>query len=118
LTGSGLLLIDFWAAWCPPCREESPNLVKAYSEFHERGFNILGVSLDQNRDDWLKAIEEDKLTWTQVSDLNYWDNSAARLYFVNSIPSNFLLDDTGTIIAKNLRGEELYEKLNEILGTK
>jgi peroxiredoxin len=114
--GSGILLIDFWAGWCAPCRQENPNLVRIYNTFNKKGFDIFGVSLDQSKDDWLKAIADDKLTWTHVSDLQYFNNSAARLYAVNAIPSNFLLDGSGTIIARNLRGNALYEKVNELLG--
>jgi peroxiredoxin len=113
--GQRLLLIDFWAAWCNPCRLENPNLVKIYNEFHKKGFDIIGVSLDRNKEDWTKAIAGDKLAWTHVSDLKYRGNEAARLYAVNSIPSNFLLDEKGTIIAKNLQGDDLYEKVKEIL---
>src|SRR5664279_1466496 len=116
--GSKLLLIDFWASWCNPCRQENPNVVKVYNEFHKKGLDIFSVSLDQKKDPWLKAIADDKLTWTHVSDLQYWNSAAAKLYAVNSIPANFLLDETGKIIARNLRGEDLYNKVNEILGTK
>jgi len=114
--GSKLLLVDFWAAWCGPCRQENPNVVKVYNEFKKKGFEIFGVSLDQDRGDWVKAISDDKLTWTHVSDLQYWNNAAAKLYAVQSIPANFLLDETGTIIGKNLRGEDLRNKVNELLG--
>ena len=116
--GSRLLLIDFWAAWCGPCRRENPNVVKVYNEFNKKGFDVFGVSLDQKKEDWVKAIADDKLTWTHVSDLQYWSNSAAKTYAVNSIPANFLLDETGTIIGKNLRGEDLYNKVKEVLGSK
>jgi peroxiredoxin len=116
--GSKLLLIDFWAAWCNPCRQENPNVVKIYNQFHKKGFDIFGVSLDRTKDDWVKAIDSDKLDWTQVSDLQFWNNAAAKLYAVNAIPANFLLDETGTIIGKNLRGEDLYNKVNEVLGSK
>lgn len=117
-TGSKLLLIDFWAAWCNPCRQENPNVVKVYNEFHKKGFDVFGVSLDRTKDAWVKAIADDKLTWTHVSDLQYWNNAAAKIYAVNSIPANFLLDETGKIIGKNLRGEALYNKVNEVLGEK
>lgn len=116
--GSKLLLVDFWAAWCGPCRQENPNVVKVYNEFNKKGFDVFGVSLDQKKEDWVKAIADDKLTWTHVSDLQYWSNAAAKLYAVNSIPANFLLDETGTIIGRNLRAEDLYNKVNEILGVK
>jgi peroxiredoxin len=116
--GSKLLLIDFWAAWCSPCRQENPNVVKVYNEFHKKGFDIFGVSLDREKDAWMKAIADDKLVWTHVSDLKYWNNAAARLYAVNSIPANFLLDESGKIIGKNLRGNDLYNKINEVLGNK
>jgi peroxiredoxin len=116
--GSKLLLIDFWASWCNPCRQENPNVVKVYSEFHKKGFDVLGVSLDQKKEAWVKAISDDKLTWTHVSDLKYWGNDAARLYAVNQIPSNFLLDDKGIIIGRNLRGDDLYKKVKEILDIK
>lgn len=113
--GSKLLLVDFWAAWCGPCRQENPNVVKVFKEFNKKGFDIFGVSLDQNREDWLKAIKDDNLTWTHVSDLQYWNNAAAQLYSVNAIPANFLLDEQGIIIGKNLRGEELYNRVKELL---
>lgn len=110
-----ILLIDFWAAWCRPCRVENPKVVAAYEKFKEKGFDVLGVSLDQNKEDWLNAIQKDKLTWTQVSDLKFWDSPIAALYQVNAIPMNFLLDKDGKIIAKNLRGEALEEKLKQVL---
>ena len=113
--GARLLLVDFWAAWCGPCRRENPNVVKVYKEFSKKGFDVFGVSLDRTKDDWTRAIADDKLTWTHVSDLQYWSNAAARLYAVNSIPANFLLDETGTIIARNLTGADLYNKVKEIL---
>ena len=116
--GPKLLLIDFWASWCQPCRQENPNVVKVYNEFHKKGFDIVGVSLDKTKDSWVKAISDDKLAWTHVSDLQYWSNAAAKMYAVNSIPANFLLDETGKIIGKNLRGQDLYNKVNEVLGGK
>ena len=116
IVGPDLLLVDFWAAWCGPCRNENPNVVAVYNEFHEKGFDVLGVSLDKDKDNWLKAIDDDKLTWTHVSDLKYWQNEAAQMYAVNAIPANFLLDSEGTIIDTNVRGPELRKKVAEILG--
>lgn len=110
------VLIDFWAAWCGPCRQENPNLVAAYRKFKDKNFTILGVSLDRSKDSWLKAIKEDGLMWTQVSDLKFWYNDAARLYDVNSIPNNFLLNPDGKIVAKNLRGEQLEQALTILLN--
>ncbi|MCU0362885.1 MAG: AhpC/TSA family protein [Bacteroidales bacterium] len=116
--GAKLLLVDFWAAWCGPCRQENPNVVKVYKEFNKKGFDVFGVSLDRTKEDWVKAIADDNLTWTHVSDLQYWGSAAAKLYAVNAIPANFLLDETGTIIGRNLREEALYNKVNEVLGAK
>ena len=117
LTGKKIILVDFWAAWCRPCREENPNVVKVYNEFKDKGFDILGVSLDRSASDWNKAVIDDKLDWNHVSDLKYWDNAAAKIYGVSSIPANFLLDKNGIIIAKNLRGQALYNKVKELLGS-
>jgi len=114
--GTKLLLLDFWAAWCNPCRQENPNIVKVYNQFHKKGFDVLGISLDNNLDAWIKAIAADKLTWTQVTDTAQYERSVGKLYAVDVIPSNFLLDETGKIIARNVRGEDLYNKVNEILG--
>ena len=111
------VLLDFWASWCGPCRGENPNVVAAYERFKGNNFTILGVSLDNKKDAWEQAIKEDGLTWTQVSDLKGWSSSAATLYAVQSIPSNFLIDPTGKIIARNLRGSELEEMLQQILKT-
>lgn len=112
------VLIDFWASWCGPCRQESPNLVKAYNKYKDKNFTILGVSLDRStgKNDWLNAIKNDGLAWTQVSDLNFWSNKVAVLYFIVQIPSNFLLDPQGKIIGKDLRGTDLENKLAEVLG--
>ncbi|SHM10369.1 Peroxiredoxin [Chitinophaga jiangningensis] len=110
------VLVDFWASWCGPCRAENPNVVKAYEKFNPKGFEILGVSLDDKKEKWLAAIHADKLTWQHVSDLKGWNNAAAGLYGVRAIPQNFLIDPKGKIIAKNLRGEELEKKLAEFMN--
>lgn len=109
------VLVDFWASWCGPCRKENPNVVAAYQKYHDKGFEILGVSLDDKKNLWEKAINADKLSWYHVSDLKGWRNQAAGLYMVKSVPSSFLLDKDGKIIAKNLRGEALHRKLAELL---
>ncbi len=109
------VLVDFWASWCRPCREESPNLVKAYNKYKTRGFEVFSVSLDDNREAWQKAINDDKLLWTHVSDLMKWNSSVVNLYNIESIPFTVLIDADGKIIAKNLRGKALDEKLAEIL---
>lgn len=109
------VLLDFWAGWCKPCRLENPNLVKNYEQFSSKGFDIYQVSLDKSKDTWLSAIEQDKLSgWHQVSDLQYWNSVPARIYNVKGIPANFLLDKEGKIIAMNLRGKALTEKLTNI----
>lgn len=112
------LLIDFWASWCGPCRQENPNVVKVFNQFKDRGFHVLGVSLDRQgqKDKWMKAIHDDQLTWTHVSDLKFWDNAVSKQYGIRAIPQNLLLDPTGKIIAKNLRGEDLVNKMAEIFS--
>lgn len=109
------LLIDFWASWCGPCRAENPAVVKAFQKYHGKGFAIIGVSLDDKKEKWIEAIRKDRLSWTQVSDLQGWSNSVAELYGVKGIPMNFLLDKDGKIIATGLRGEELDKTLAQLL---
>lgn len=109
------VLVDFWASWCGPCRQDNPNVVKAYNEFKDKNFTILGVSLDQSKDAWQKAIRQDGLAWTQVSDLKFWNNAAATLYGVQAIPYNVLVDPEGNIIAENLHGEEIAQTLRKVI---
>jgi peroxiredoxin len=111
------VLVDFWAAWCGPCRQEMPNVVRMYQKYSGKDFEILGVSLDRKKEDWIKAIKDDGMTWHQVSDLQYFNSKAARDYNINAIPATYLIDKTGKIIGKNLRGKSLEEKLAEIFGS-
>ncbi|WP_186756717.1 TlpA disulfide reductase family protein [Echinicola salinicaeni] len=108
------VLIDFWAAWCKPCREENPNVVRLYNEYKDKGFEVLGVSLDRSKDAWVGAIEADKLSWAHVSDLKYFNSEAAATYNINAIPATYMVDPEGKIIAKDLRGPSLENKLKEI----
>jgi peroxiredoxin len=112
------VLIDFWASWCKPCRRENPFVVQAFNTYKDKGFTIISISLDAPgaKEKWLKAIQTDSLSgWTHLSDLNFWDNAVSRLYGIRSIPMNFLIDRKGVIIGKNLRGDELEKKLEEVV---
>lgn len=112
------VLLDFWASWCGPCRQENPNVVSNYKQFENKNFTVLGVSLDQDKKAWLKAIKDDGLIWKQVSDLKYWNSEAATLYHVEAIPFNVLIDPQGKIIGTELRGNDLHNKLEQILAAK
>jgi len=117
------VLIDFWASWCGPCRQENPNVVEAFQKFKDKNFTVLGVSLDggntkTTKEAWLKAVEDDKLAWTQVSDMQGWNNEVSKAWGIKGIPANFLIDPAGKIVAKDLRGEALHTKLAEILEKK
>ena len=115
-TRGKFVMIDFWAAWCQPCRHENPNVVALYGKYKDKGFDVVGVSLDREKDAWVKAIADDKLVWHQVSELKFWQSEIAQKYGVTSIPCTFLLNKEGKIIAKNLRGDELAQKLEELMG--
>lgn len=110
-----ITLIDFWAGWCRPCRAENPNIVAVYEKYHEKGLNVVGVSLDRTAEAWKKAIADDGLTWNHISNIAYFDDEIAKLYNVQAIPAAFLLDENGIIVAKNLRGPQLEEKVSELL---
>jgi thiol-disulfide isomerase/thioredoxin len=110
-----LTLIDFWASWCGPCRKENPNVVALYKEFHSKGLNIVGVSLDEKADKWNDAIAKDQLTWVHISNLKGWEDPIAKRYFVDGIPATFLLDEKGVVLARDLRGDELRAKVASIL---
>ncbi|HLT75181.1 MAG TPA: TlpA disulfide reductase family protein, partial [Ohtaekwangia sp.] len=110
------VLVDFWAKWCGPCRQENPNVVRAFHKYKDKGFTVFGVSLDRSKEDWIRAIHEDQLAWTHVSDLKYWQSEAAKTYNITGIPFSLLLDPNGVIIAKNLRGPALDKKLAEIFS--
>lgn len=114
--GNGFVLLDFWASWCGPCRRENPNVVSAYNKYKDKGFNIFAVSLDKEKEPWLQAIENDKLTWANVSDLKFWESEPAKLYGVRAIPANYLIDANGVIVAKNLKGEDLHNTLEQLLN--
>lgn len=110
-----ITIIDFWASWCGPCRQENPNVVAVYNQYHSKGLNIIGVSLDTNPTRWKEAIAKDKLTWTQISNLQGWEDPIAKAYGVEGIPATFLLDENGIIIGKDLRGDQLKAKIASLL---
>jgi thiol-disulfide isomerase/thioredoxin len=109
------VLVDFWASWCGPCRQENPTVVAAFNRFKDKNFTVLGVSLDENKANWLQAIQDDKLSWTHVSDLKQWESVVVPMYQIQGIPFNVLVDPTGKIIASGLRGEDLEKTLSSVL---
>jgi thiol-disulfide isomerase/thioredoxin len=109
------VLVDFWASWCGPCRKENPHLIEAYQKYRSKKFEIIGVSIDTDKQHWLKAIHDDDLLWTQLSDLKGFNNSIARQFYIHGVPENFLIDPNGVIIAKGLKGQDLLNKLKILL---
>ena len=109
------LLVDFWASWCGPCRGENPNIVRVFNQYKNKNFAILGVSIDRGKEEWIQAVQDDQLTWSQVSDLRFWDSKAVETYKFDAIPYNVLIDPQGKVIAENLRGSQLEAKLQEVL---
>ena len=116
VTQNNVTLLDFWAAWCRPCRVENPNLVRLYKAYNKDGFDIIGVSLDRTKEQWEQAVEDDNLLWTQVSNLNFWNDPIARRYSIRAIPQSFLINKEGVVIGKNLRGNDLEESIKFALS--
>ncbi|WP_140938520.1 TlpA family protein disulfide reductase [Sphingobacterium lumbrici] len=116
LKGKKYVLVDFWASWCGPCRAENPHILKVYDQYKSKGFDVFAISLDDNKDRWIKAVKDDKMPWGQVSDLKGWKNEAAQYYNITAIPMNYLLDENGIIVAKNLRGDNLEKEIAKLLN--